>query len=816
MTPAERVKKLQSVVDNALASGIDPDIVEEGLAQEGYTLSSLSQAVQRVNSLGGSAPAEVGFGGRALNSALFNFGDEIAGRYRASRMSELPGLAGGFGTLVDRAFGFDAPAEEGTTYDREVAAARMGQDEYARQYPGRALAADVTGAAVPALATFGAAAPSIAGRTSPAAIAAANAARTAPAVPSLVGQAARAGGVGMAQGALGGFGAGEGGAAEQALSTATGAAFGLGFGAGIPLATRGGQAATGLVGRTAVGRGVRNAASAVTGGMIRNADEYATQRARQEGLQKFSEMVASGNASLDDFREAIVRLEALGIDDSILADIAGPAMRSNMRGAANLNAEVRGNVAAMLDQRAARQGDRVRDVLENATGERPGQRSAFNARTWQEALNQEADPLLNSALRPPGGSPYVGDDPRIAALFQNQSGAVPEALRRTLAIDAQRTAPQFPGQGPFTNPLNPQQRSIIMNANLAENTRETLGTMQQSAANNLVGEGADPQRARALGEAYGEFSSALRGVLPPSYGVGLDTRAAGYTADEFAGLGREFLDAKGNRPAEILAEVAKREADQMAGLPPALRPNPVGPAQFREGVMDSINERILGRERLGAGEGGRVDQVVPSVSDALTSRGLRDVFPRLNDPAVAERYGQQLGALTQQSQTRNAFLGGQNRVSVLDPTDPAFTGGQASSVLQNANFLPFFTAKAAEAINKGQKTAQAEAVNAIGDVWTRQGSRQLNPFFDEVARQRIAAEQAGRLAEAVGSGLGGAAGSATGRAVGDKDTSVGPARADVLRGIEQRQRLIEDPNTPPAERENLIRQQARMRALIGQ
>lgn len=811
---AEKVRQLQATAQRLLDSGINPALVEEGLAQEGYTMSSLNTAVSRLDALGGSQPSSPGFAGRATGSALFNFGDELAALYRNSRMSELPGLAGAFGTGVDRLFGFDAPAEKGTTYERELAAARMGMDEYARQNPGKAIAADVTGGLLPAVATMGGSlAPNVMART-PQALQAARAATQAPVASSVASNMLRGSAWGGAQGGVAGVGAGEGGASERAFSGASGAAGGVLFGAGIPGGLAAARGTKRFAEGTQAGQGMRNAASRVTGGMIRDADEYAAARARQDGLERFNRWLGEGDVSLDSLDQEVARLQSLGIDDTILADIAGPAYRSLMRGASNLSPATREGVETFLNQRAARQGERVRDVLGEATGVRPSPRIAGQTMDWNQALQQEADPLLNT-IRQNGGVANVGDDPVMRDIFTRRPAR--QYLDRAIASSEGR-ADSLVGEGwqdatrvaldKTGKPVLTQEQQLLLSPGTVEEVRRFIGEDVANATGTGMGKApAGTANTQAL---YGDIQRRM-GELYPDYVQGLATRKAGYDFEEAAQAGREFPQMSPWDQEKLLRELAQ-ETDAARALSPELAPNAVRPQAFREGFMSGIDERLAARENVGAAEGGLARQAVPAVSDMLTQRNLQRVFPDMGDQAQG-RLGEQLAALTRQSQSRNAFLGGMNRISVLDPADPAFTAGQATSGV-GGNFQPWIADRLAKSIEQGRRSREIDAIRALEADWTRAGPAAIRQFTDELAGQRVATEARGGADKALGSIAGGAAGAAAGRAVGDKDTSVGPRREDVLRGIEQRERFINDPNTTPEDRALFEQQRDRLRLLL--
>ena len=793
----ENLRRIQANVKRAKDAGWSREQIDAYVQQEGYSPDQYRSASRNLAALGGAKPADVGFGGRAASSALFNFGDEALGAIRAYGLDKLPGMGGAVAGLANQAFAGGRPTGTGN-YQGEVAAARMGLDEYARQNPGMALAADVTGALVPAAATFGASmAPTTALRGAQG-IAAARAATTVPQATGLMTRAARAGAVGAAEGGVAGFGAGEGGAREQAFSTLQGAGLGLGFGAGLPVLARGGQAVGDVVGNSGVGRGVRNAASSLTGGFVRDADTAAADRARREGLERFNRWLGEGELSLENLQDEVARLEALGIDDTVLADVAGPAFRSLQRGAANKSATTRTNVEDALNQRAARQGERVRDVLGEATGVRPSPQFAARANEWQTALNAEADPLLNTIR---GGVDNIGDDPVMQEIFSRPQAQA--YLNRLMQSSEAGNAP-IRNQGwvevedAAGDALNENQKRLVLSPDTAERVRRFIGEDTQAAT--AASGGKPPAGQEYTDQLYGALRNRM-GEMFPDYAQGLDLRRAGNEFVEASEAGFQFPNIDPFAREAALRQLREQQAR-----------GSTAPQAFREGYMGQLDERIAARERAGGAAGGRIDQAVPAISDMVTMRSLGQVFPDM-DAVAQQRLGEQLAALTRQSQTRNAFLGGMNRISVLDPADPAFTAGQATSAVQQANLAPWISDQVAKAFREGKSTRELEAIGALSEDWMRTGSRQINPFFDELARQRVATEAAGARGGAAGAAAGGAMG-IVGPEKTAPDTAIGLERADVERGIQQRERLLADPNTPANERARLEMQVARLRQML--
>jgi hypothetical protein len=276
-----------------------------------------------------------------------------------------------------------------------------------------------------------------------------------------------------------------------------------------------------------------------------------------------------------------------------------------------------------------------------------------------------------------------------------------------------------------------------------------------------------------------------------------------------AQLGRGFMSADSDT-----AEIALREA---------LGASQTGKQGFREGTLDALGGRLARSENVA----GRINQATPRITDKQAMDRLLDAFPNLRGQPY-EKLVQQLDALAQQSSTRNQFQGRQTRgatgSAVSEDAATQFTAGELASGLFQQNFIPGITGAAVRGVRGAANEASQETRAAAAPFFLAQGSRNIEPFFDELARQRARDVSSDALARNVPGLAGGGVASATlgsnvrglteQLGVG-QDDAVGPDRADAIRGIEQRERLIRDPNTTPEERQKLIEQQARLRQLVG-
>ena len=223
---------------------------------------------------------------------------------------------------------------DGQDYNERLEIVRNKLESYRTENPIEAMAYEMGGAVLPAVAgglmTAG---------TGTAAVGASTAARLAPTL-------ARAAKVGAIEGGIAGFGAGEGGFSERAKSSATGAALGGTLGAAVPVA---GQK---------IGQAGRRAMDALGVGGEKRATAF-SQRKMLEALEREGMTPRDAARRLDEAR-------ALGVEDITPADLG-----ENLRGAA---------WRAQATPSAARQG-----VLEQFAERQSGQAEQISSRASQMA-----------------------------------------------------------------------------------------------------------------------------------------------------------------------------------------------------------------------------------------------------------------------------------------------------------------------------------------------------------------------------------------------------------------------------------------------
>ena len=744
--------RVQRNVGRMLDQDAPDSEVEAYLQEEGYTKDDFVQASQRVKALGGARPPDLsgagGFAARAANSALFNFGDELAAAAQSAFSDQ--------------------------TYDQTLAANRMALDEYARQNPKTALAADITGALLPAVVSGGTA---LAGRGSLAAIQAARASAVARETPTLLGTVGRGMAVGGAQGALSGAGAGED-LKGRGVGALTGGAAGATLGGAF------GGAAT-----------VGNVARERAGGVGDDASRY------------FMSLINRENQSLNDVSAELARREGVGVSDNIVADVMGPAFRSEMRGAATQSAPLRRELTDTLNNRAREQGTRVRGALEAATGAKVTN-TAREGATRVASANTRATPLYEAFRQRP---PFV-DDPVFtrllserpalsSALSDTQRSLLNAGVRDPSGVRRVEVPAAYPG---VSGPLPGTSRvTSTLTPNALDRMVKITGASAEDARNvNLSA--AARNEARDVMEARGALLSRAD-ELAPEYAQARQLVATAKTFEEQAAAGRQFLDADSGT-AEVLLRAAKTPEEKAA---------------FQQGVLDAMNQRLQ-RSRNVAG---RVNAAVPRIADEASMARLADAFPQFRGQPY-DRLVQQLEALAQQSGTRNQFLGGMTRgatgSAVSEDAALAATSGEMTSALTQGNLAPGVFGSLTRGLRERAAQRGQDVRAAAAPYFTAQGSRQINPFFDQLAALRARDTAVDSATRTVPGMVGGAAASASlASNVGNvaesfgvsKDQSVGPNRQVVDREIQRIEAALSSGAIAPADRAAFEDQLARLKAM---
>ena len=381
-TQLPNIERVQENVRRMQAQSATQDDVVGYLKTEGYTPTRFEAAVASAKKVGGP-PVEAGFGRSLMQGLTFNTADEIEAAFRAGAIS-------------------------GPEYQNQLSRVRAGIKQYEEQYPGRAFTGELVGGLLPTAAAL-IAAPFTGGATAPAA--AAGAARTVAALPTLGSMTLRGLGYGTASGIAAGAGGATGGLESRVMGGLVGGGAGAVLGAAAPAVT------------STIGTGARKFAQAT--GMTQPIS--ATDKARELIAKK----LAQEGISPEDLaaRQAAV-VKALGGRDETLADIGGESMRRLARGSMAIPNAAQTDVRQMLTERAIGAGPRItKDITDlTAIGERDiGDVAAEIIQRRKDA----AEPLYKQAFE--AGEVY---SPRIDELLAKSKDI-------KTAIEVARGLPQF-------------------------------------------------------------------------------------------------------------------------------------------------------------------------------------------------------------------------------------------------------------------------------------------------------------------------------------------------------------------------------------
>lgn len=499
--------------------------IDAYLSSEGYTPERFVQAYENAQKAGGKV-ADAGFGATFANSLLFNFGDEALARFNALR-------------------------GEGT-YEQNLAAYNLALDEYSREYPNRALTAEIGGAAAPVVLTFGGAAVPRGGAAAVSAGArlASPTARTIP----LISQAKTAAKVGTVTGAISGAGAAQPGqrTTGAALGGLTGAVAGPGT---VILLDKVGRP----IGRYLGGKVIPY----LTGGSARVATVEETRLAQQT-MDKFNAELSAAGFTPTQAYQLIARAEAAGAPRPQLPDVIRQlqalrnqaASQSGRAGQETLDAlrERQKLQPAMMAQSASREsGTWLTDVpLANQAG--------------QTAARQAANPLYE-ALR---ANPNFTNN-QLALMFQNRAN-MKEAFD---FVKRNMTTEDYTFQSNYeTGVFNPNELNEI--------------AKYMSEASFALSKRYDDEGAKALKRSLDNSLEAFNTQASKNIPEWLPAREAFKKELDIVDarkLGTGFLDANPAEAADRLVQMRKLSPEAQQG--------------FKESILADFNMRLRQKEYAG-------------------------------------------------------------------------------------------------------------------------------------------------------------------------------------------------------------------------
>jgi hypothetical protein len=683
----------------AQQNGVGDSEIEAYLQTEGYSPERFVQAYQNAQKSGGKI-SEAGFGTTALNSLLFNFGDEALAAFNAAR---------GKGT-----------------YEQNLASYNMALDEYSRQYPGRALGAEVLGAAAPVIATLGAGALPRAGVAggSQAARLAAPAARTIP----MLARAKQAAKVGTVSGAVSGAGAAQPG--ERATGAVVGGLTGLVVGPGaVVFVDKAGKPVLRYVGGKIM--------SSLPGGAARAASAEEAKLA-QSAMDKFNaELSASGFTPTQAY-QLIARAEAAGAPRPQLPDVIRQlqalrnqaASQSGRAGQDTLDIlrERQKLQPAMLAQSASREsGTWLTDVpLANQTG--------------RAATRQVVDPIYD-ALR---ARPNFSND-QLALMFQNRAG-MKEAFD---AVKRNMTNEGYTFQSDY--------EKGIFNPNELNEIAKYMGSASKALSKQFDQPGAQPAKF-ALDDALNALDEQASKDIPEWLPARAEFKK-GMDIIDARELGTGFLDATPADAAERLAKINKLSPEAQQG--------------FKESILADFNMRLRGKEYEGLAS---ADAAKPSLRSVALERLRQGLGTNLEETTrLAQELEKQ--SLSRQSLDKALLVKpevdiGTERVGGVNL--PRSQGGITERLLQKVQDI---TGEEARQIEAARAKAEAERLTGLFNVSGRTEIGKMLGKAQQTERERLAGltkQQSMNRAIATGAGL---LSSAPGKAQAGADYTVSPDMA---------------------------------------
>lgn len=483
-----------------------------------------------------------------------------------------------------------------------------------QQYPKTSLGVELAGAVAPALLTRGASAPATA----------ANISRTA---PSLGSQVLKGGGVGALYGGVTAFNKAEGGVAERASDVPEGLVLGTLFGMGTPL------------GMAGVKKGLEFGKSLFTGDRAAEAIDKAKQLIL-ESLRR-DEITAPQAAA------RIAELEAKGVPDVMLPEVAGRATTQRLSAAANFPGGGIDTVSEKLIQNVQNQSTLLPKYLSDAFGVRGGNSSQM-VDSIIASRSAQAAPLYNKAYfaDPQGTVLRYVNDPKVNSLLKlpQFKDAADEA---TALLRAEGT---IPANGSVN--LTPTVQNL-------DNIKRGLDNLIEKQTDSVTG------KLTPLGRIYvakkNEFLNAIDAAVP-EYKAARAAYAGDTESITAIKLGRQVINASDDQWRDI--------TKQLAAMPPSNR----GLAAF--GVLDELGLKLDAAAQ-------QVGTRAPDLTQLLTKvRNAKRIEQFI--PSMAERklYRERLAALQSKATVKNAVLGG-SRTAPLSAEMQDLTGGATSGEISS-------------------------------------------------------------------------------------------------------------------------------------
>jgi len=346
-------------------------------------------------------------------------------------------------SALGSAFGF-----EGKDYNERLKIVRDKLDSYRTENPLESMAYEMGGAILPTLA-----AGALTAGAGSAAVGASTAARLAP-------TALRAAKIGAAEGAVAGFGAGEGGLAERAKSAALGGTIGGTLGAVAPIATQ------------QVGRVARNVLDSVGVGGEKRATTFA-ERKMLEAIDREGMTPERAGQVLQEARD-------LGVSDITLADLG-----EGTRGAAwSAQAVPNKSRQGVLEQFSERQAGQAEQISEQAA-----KMSGTEGATGVQYLDDLADKVQKQA-GPAYKRAYSVDLDATPFQGMARSKVIQDAYNKAVEladIDPDIDVSGMPSNlGQFLGQAASKGEKVLMPTEVAHNIKKGLDVLIDAETDNLT------------------------------------------------------------------------------------------------------------------------------------------------------------------------------------------------------------------------------------------------------------------------------------------------------------------------------------------
>lgn len=499
---SKNVDRVKSNIQKMVDGGADEIEINQYLKTEGFTPDSFSKALQ-VSGKAGKSTAEYGAGRAALQGLTFNTADEMEAALKAY-------------------------AGQGT-YDQNLAALKLAKEEYEKQNPKTAIAAEVVGglpyAAVPFLG---------AARYAQMAKAASPAVKAAVLTGANIGTGAVTGGL---------AGAGSADIGQRAAGARTGAAVGGAIGSAIPAVS----ATAGKVGQKVVdvtsGIPVVQRAGQAVGALTGQSIDYAN-RAKEKLLEAMSRDKVTPS-EIEDVLRSITKPVGL-------PDVAGENVRSLADVVQKYPSAARQEGRRALEERGAGQAERVKSDISKYLGEN---RDPYEvAKEISERQRSQAAPLYKSAYE----KGAVINNPDINKFFElPQFQDAYKKAQRIAALEGDVLPDLSKGAPIDLRTLDYVKRGLD---DIIQGGNQTGG---------LVG-----SELSALTKRKKEFVSLLDNEVP-EYGEARKVWAGEQGTLEAVDAGKDFF--------KLSSSEAKRTLDSL---------NPAEKDAFRIGAIDALRNRI--------------------------------------------------------------------------------------------------------------------------------------------------------------------------------------------------------------------------------